>query len=103
MARVREIAQKVRSKNAGPFWITIDIFCGGPEAYDQLRSRLATDRVARALGGAEVKRFDIAALHVIKFSAPRPEIQGSLRDRDMHGAGFATLIADLDLDQNAPD
>jgi hypothetical protein len=34
---------------------------------------------------------------VIKFSFPRPIVQGTRFDRDMHGASFANLIADLDI------
>ncbi|MGB3313642.1 MAG: DUF4387 family protein, partial [Albidovulum sp.] len=33
MTRLGDIVEKVRSKNAGPFWMTVDIFCGSPEAY----------------------------------------------------------------------
>ncbi|MFC3117357.1 DUF4387 family protein [Jhaorihella thermophila] len=100
MARVSEIAAKVRSKNAGPFWLTIDIFCGSAEAFDRLRGALGDDRVARALGcaPAALKRFDIAELSVIKFSLPRPQVQGSIRDRDMHGASFANLVAELEIE-----
>jgi len=27
MAKLGAVVEKVRSKNAGPFWLTIDIFC----------------------------------------------------------------------------
>jgi hypothetical protein len=99
MAEIGQIAEKVRSKNAGPFWVTIDIFCGTPEAYARIRDGLATTEAARVLGVAtqELKRFDIPELNVIKLSAPRPAIQGTARDRDMHGAGWAVLIAELPL------
>ncbi|KQI68941.1 hypothetical protein AN189_08860 [Loktanella sp. 3ANDIMAR09] len=96
---VRDVVTKVRSKNAGPFWLTIDIFCGTPDAFARIRDGLSTDRVATALATdpATIKRFDIAPLHVVKFSLPRPTVQGALDDRDMHGAGWAPLIAELDL------
>ena len=32
--------KKIRSKNAGPFWITIDIFCGSKEIYNEVRVNL---------------------------------------------------------------
>ena len=99
MTTISDIAVKVRSKNAGPFWLTIDIFCGTGAAFTQIRDGLSTDRVAAALAcdPASLKRFDIADLHVVKFSLPRPVIQGDLADRDMHGAGWAPLIAALPL------
>jgi len=87
----------IRSKNAGPFWITIDVFCADAAAFERLKSALTTETVAQALGAADtdLQRFDIAALNVIKFSAPREVVQGSRRDRDMHGASYAVLVKEL--------
>jgi hypothetical protein len=99
MSSLAQIVQKVRSKNAGPFWLTIDIFCGSPAAYAQIAQGLSTDRVAALFRTTpdQIKRFDIADLNVVKFSLPRPTIQGSRTDRDMHGAGWAPLIAELEI------
>lgn len=99
MTTVADIAQKVRSKNAGPFWLTIDIFCGSPTAFEQIARGISTARIAAVLQAdpASIKRFDIPDLMVVKFSLPRPQIQGSLYDRDMHGAGWAPLVAELPL------
>ena len=100
MPEVGQIAEKVRSKNAGPFWVTIDIFCGTADAYDRVRAGLTTDRVAAAFGvpTQTLKRFDIADLNVVKFSLPRPAVQGTVADRDMHGAGWGPLVAELTID-----
>ncbi|SEW31858.1 protein of unknown function [Cognatiyoonia koreensis] len=99
MAELRTLVQKVRSKNAGPFWLTIDIFCGDAERYADVIKRLKTDAVSRLFqsNSQTLKRFDIADLHVIKFSLPRPAIQGDIHDRDMHGASWAALLAELDI------
>ena len=43
MTKVADIALKVRSKNAGPFWVTIDVFCGTAEAFETLRAALKTE------------------------------------------------------------
>ena len=94
-----DIVEKVRSKNAGPFWLTVDIFCGDGARFDRVSKALKTRAIAAAVGADQqlVKRFDIAELHVVKFSFPRPQIQGSRRDRDMHGAAIGALIAELRL------
>jgi len=99
MTTLGSIVQKVRSKNAGPFWLTIDIFCGSQDAYKQVLSQLKTVEVAQVLGAnsQDLKRFDIPSLNVIKISLPRPTIQGAIRDRDMHGASWAALIAEMDV------
>lgn len=99
MSTVGDIAHKVRSKNAGPFWLTVDVFCGTPEAFARISQGLDSADVAAALqvDPGVLKRFDLANLNVVKFSAPRPAIQGTRADRDMHGASFAVLIAELPL------
>jgi len=98
MAELGSIVEKVRSKNAGPFWLTFDIFCGNRDAFDRV-SALPTARIAALFGVAEgtVKRFDIPDLNVVKFSLPRPVIQGTREDRDMHGAAWGFLLAEMDL------
>lgn len=99
MANLGQLTKKIRSKNAGPFWLTIDIFCGNPQAYETLTSGLSTERLASALNipHDKIKRFDIADLYVVKFSFPRPQIQGSIHDRDMHGASWAALVSELEI------
>ena len=99
MPELGSLVEKVRSKNAGPFWLTVDIFCGSPEAYSRVVSGLSTDRVAALFGAdpADLKRFDIADLNVVKFSMPRPSVQGTAEDRDMHGAGWAPLLAEVEI------
>lgn len=100
------LVQDIRSKNAGPFWITIDLFCTDADAFQRLKSALTTEQVAQTLRtpAHELQRFDIHDLNVIKFSAPREMIQGSRTDRDMHGASYAVLIKELvaELENAAP-
>jgi hypothetical protein len=99
LANLGQVVEKVRSKNAGPFWLTIDIFCGTAAAYARVSNGVSTERVARLFGAdpAQMKRFDIAALNVVKFSLPRPAVQGTIADRDMHGASFAALVSEMTL------
>ena len=99
MAKLGKIAEKIRSKNAGPFWLTIDIFCGSSSAFEQVRTSLSTSRVAKIFEAdtESVKRFDIPSLNVVKFSLPRPAVQGSVKDRDMHGASWAALLHEFDI------
>ncbi len=99
MASLGQVVSKVRSKNAGPFWLTIDIFCGDRQAFSRVCSGISTERVAAVFktDPAVIKRFEIESLNVVKFSLPRPEVQGSVTDRDMHGASWAALLAELDL------
>lgn len=98
--RLGDKVLKVRSKNAGPFWVTIDIFCDRPEVFQELKGKLNNRSVAGIYRVPEqlLKRFEIADLRVIKFSFPRPVVQGSAADRDMHGAQYAALLEEYELD-----
>ncbi|SFI55015.1 DUF4387 family protein [Jannaschia pohangensis] len=86
---------RVRSKNAGPFWITIDIFCEA-ETYGTVAAT-PTGVFAARLGVAELKRFDLPDLRAIKLSLPRPQVQGAAADRDMHGAGLAHALTGMQI------
>ncbi len=100
MAELGQIVEKVRSKNAGPFWLTVDIFCGTAEAFERVSQGVSTERVADLFDTdpCEMKRFDIPSLNVVKFSLPRPAVQGTCFDRDMHGASYASLVAEMTLE-----
>lgn len=99
MPELGSLVSKVRSKNAGPFWLTIDVFCDDPATFARVRDGLKDDVVARLYGVDRqvLKRFDIASLNVVKFSVPRPVVQGTRADRDMHGAGWACLLEEVQI------
>ena len=101
MTKLSDMVLKIRSKNAGPFWLTIDIFCDTEQSFRQACDIADDARVAEALGThtQTLKRFEIAHLKVLKFSLPRPQIQGTHADRDMHGASFANLLGMLSADE----
>lgn len=99
MARLADLADRVRAKNAGPFWLTLDIFLPDVASYERVARGLATSEVARLYGVPTqvVRRFDIPALNVVKFSMPRPTVQGSREDRDMHASQWAWLLNDVEI------
>jgi uncharacterized protein DUF4387 len=85
---IGDVADLVRSKNAGPFWLTLEIFCNTDEDYNCVADPavITADRIAglyRVAAGT-VKIFRLPALRVIKISFPRPNAQGGVHDRDMH-------------------
>ena len=97
LSTLGEKVKKIRSKNAGPFWITIDIFCGNKKVYEEVCNELTNSKIVRLLMIKEqdIKRFEIDNLNVIKFSFPRKIIQGDIFDRDMHGAQLAVLLSEM--------
>ena len=90
----------VRSKNAGPFRLTVDLFCNDEAAYAALRDGLDVARVAEAFAvpAASVRHYELPEIGVIKLSLPRPIAQGAADDRDMHGAQWAVLVEGIALE-----
>ena len=97
LSTLGEKVKKIRSKNAGPFWITIDVFCGDKKIYMDVCKKLKNSKISSLLMISEqdLKRFEIENLNVIKFSFPRKIIQGDILDRDMHGAQVAVLVSEM--------
>lgn len=101
MKTVGETAHYVRSKNAGPFWVTIDIFCDTEESFACFHeSMLLTEEVIAKAYGVDpkyVKIFFLPDLKVMKISYPRAVPQGSEDERDMHSGQQYIQILDLPI------
>lgn len=103
MARhtVRDVAELVRSKNAGPFWQTLDIFLSDDDTYRLVAEspNLTEDVIARLyrVAAEDVKIFRLSAIRVVKISFPRPVAQGGVEDRDMHAGQQHVPLAELEL------
>lgn len=92
-----DIADLVRAKNAGPFWLTLDVFLPSDEAFDRVcASDVVDPDVIASLYKStpdKVRIFPMPALRAIKISFPRPVVQGSFADRDMHSGQQHVLLA----------
>jgi len=99
---VGALAQLVRAKNAGPFWLTIDVFCADDDAYHALAAPgvITPQRIADlyAVDAASVGVFRLPELRVVKVSFPRRVVQGSPFDRDMHGGQQHVPLTSLTVD-----
>ncbi len=99
---VGEVAKLVRSKNAGPFWQTLDIFMDNDEDYQYVASAPGLNEIA--IGRAyevdpdTVRIFRVPAIRTIKISFPRPVTQGAVDDRDMHAGQHHVPLQRLHLD-----
>src|SRR5437660_3626082 len=87
-ATVGDFAETVRAKNAGPFWLTLDIFFDDDDAYQRVADspRLSPDVIANEyrVDPGKVSIFRIPSIRAIKVSFPRPVTQAGFDDRDMH-------------------
>ena len=87
----------IRSKNAGPFWVTVDLFFDSTETYQNHHDdpAISADAIAEIYGvdAALVRRFPVKSLNMVKISYPRATPQGGVHERDMHsGQQFVPLL-----------
>lgn len=105
MVTLRDVCHQVRSKNAGPFWVTIDLFFDGDESYARYKDApaLSAEAIGRTYGAdpAQVKRFAVDSLAVLKISYPRKSPQGGVVERDMHSGQQYVRLLDAVLDETA--
>lgn len=102
MTTLSDLAQVRRSKNAGPFWMTIDIFFENREAFDRAVASDLTKRdfLARVyfVDPDRIEVFTDQELLVVKISMPRRHVQGSFRDSDMHAGQQFVPLLDIEVD-----
>lgn len=102
MPKVSEICRHVRSKNAGPFWITLDLSFPDSESFERYADAGALQPAAIGalydVDAAQVKRFLVRNLSVLKISYPRRSPQGGAMERDMHGGQQYIRLLDVELD-----
>ena len=100
---IGSLAELVRSKNAGPFWQTIDIFFSTDENYRVVAENqtLRADTIARLYQVApdSVQIYRLPDIRVVKISFPRPTNQGGIHDRDMHAGQQHIPMSQLVLHQ----
>jgi len=103
--RLQDVCRHVRSKNAGPFWVTVDLFFDGPETYAEYHDDPAISApIIAAIYGvdvAQVKRFEVKSLNMVKISYPRTTPQGGMHERDMHSGQQFVRLLELQLRRNA--
>ena len=101
MPKLEDVCHQIRSKNAGPFWISVDLFFRDGEAFDRYAGAkaLQPEQLAPLFGvhPDQVKCYLVPDLAVLKISYPRRDPQGGMVERDLHGGQQYVRIVDLEL------
>ena len=94
-----DLACLIRSKNAGPFWLTIDVMFDNDAVYRRaLASDLLSPAAMATLLHCDPSMLVITALDpalAIKLSFPRTHSAGSPRDNDVLGGQQYAALLDL--------
>ena len=99
MKKLIDYTKILRSKNAGPLFITFDLIFNDRESMNYVLNALTKEQVAAAYDVA-VEKIDIIAYEVvnsIKITFPRKNISGSLADHDIYGCQQHMPLAGIEL------
>jgi hypothetical protein len=101
VTRLRDVASLIRSKNAGPFVLTVDILFESEETYNAVvNSELFTlEQIASLLRlpGDDVRFVPYPAGRAVKVSFPRYTVAGSPDDTDVAGGQQYAALVNLEL------
>ncbi|MCP8616314.1 DUF4387 domain-containing protein [Salirhabdus salicampi] len=101
MPKLKDVAYLLRSKNAGPFFLTFDIIFEKEEDYYKVTQSklLSKDWIANAYkcDKDQVQLFEYETIFSIKVSIPRKYASGDINDTDIFGAQQHVPIMMLEL------
>lgn len=99
--RLVDLARVIRSKNAGPLHLTLDLMFPDEESYEIAARSPALSGAAVAelyrVGPEKVDVVPFPAAYAIKIVIDRPIVAGSPGDGDVYGAQQHTPLLELTL------
>lgn len=99
--RLVDCTDVLRSKNAGPYHLTFDVFFSNPVAAEQFVSawRAHPDAVATLLGvdAGDLVIEEIESLNAVKITVPRSVNAGAVNDRDVLGCQQVAVLMDMEV------
>ena len=97
--RLRDAARVIRSKNAGPTEVTIDLMFDNRELYERAlgEASLKAAVIAQRYGVADAEVIPSPAANAIKIVLPRRIIAGTPGDTDVYGAQQHRPMLDVEI------
>lgn len=102
MTALVDIAHVLRSKNAGPLTLTIDVMFDAKDKYDRIvRSGVINKKAVSELYDVDeddVFITEFGIVNAIKISFPRKLVSGDIYDDDVFGCQQHRPIAEIAVD-----
>ena len=100
--KLMELAHVLRSKNSGPYQVTLDVLFDSREAYDRVRrsGRITPEAIAGLYHIPVSAITDYAEYDAgmgIKITYLRPVPSGTVGDRDVYGAQQHAPLMGLEI------
>ena len=94
-----DLTKILRSKNAGPLYITFDLIFNNTEDMKYAAEHLKKEAIASAYG-TDVEKIDIIPYEIvnsIKITFPRKNVSGSIYDDDIYGCQQHIPLANIEI------
>lgn len=99
MKKLIDYTKILRSKNAGPLFITFDLIFETCDDMEYVEKKLKKEDIAKVYD-TDVEKIDIISYKVvnsIKITFPRKNISGALADNDIYGCQQHMPLANIVL------
>ena len=100
--KITDLAEVIRSKNSGPFELTLDLVFKDREAFEMARhSGLFTRELFAGLYNVDLEKVigvvEFEQANAIKATLVRPIVSGAPGDTDVYGAQQHAPLLDLEV------
>lgn len=99
MKKLIDYTKILRSKNAGPLFITFDLIFNTREDMEYVAEKLTKEQISKAYD-VSVEKIDIipyGVVNSIKITFPRKSISGSFADNDIYGCQQHVPLANIEI------
>ncbi len=99
MKRIIDTAKILRSKNAGPLFITYDLIFETREEMKHVEKYLTKELVSKAYGVSleKIQIIPYDVVNAVKITFPRKVISGSLLDDDIYGCQQHIPLSEIEI------
>ena len=94
-----DLAKILRSKNAGPLYITFDVIFNNLEDLRKAVKGITKEKIAKAYD-IDKEKIDVIVYEIvnsIKITFPRKVISGSVLDTDIYGCQQHVPLANIEV------
>lgn len=99
MKKLIDYTKILRSKNAGPLFITFDLIFNSKDDMRYVAQRLTKNHISKAYN-VSIEKIDIIEYEIvnsIKITFPRKNISGSIYDTDIYGCQQHVPLANIEI------
>ncbi len=101
MAKLRELAKIIRSKNAGALLLTLDVMFENKETFERVKlsNVFNADLISKiySIPVDDVELVEYPKAYAFKITFPRPVISGDPEDSDIYGAQQSAPLLDVEV------